>query len=110
MIRLTSEQSPARPVQAVLIHNPVSRAALSRGLLEDAIAAAHAAGWSVSIVPTEAPAHATAIARDAAASGKEVVIVSGGDGTINEAVNGIAGTDTGLAVLPGGTANVWAKE
>ena len=40
----------------------------------------------------------------------DVVLVSGGDGTVNQAINGIAGTDTALAVLPGGTANVWARE
>src|SRR5437588_6434197 len=110
MIRLTNERPGARRTHAVLIHNPVSRAAASRDRLEDAVAAAHAAGWSVTIVPTDGPAHATAIARDAAAAGSDVIIVSGGDGTINEAVNGIAGTETALAVLPGGTANVWAKE
>src|SRR5437868_9627127 len=110
MIRLTSGQARAEPTRGVLVHNPASRAAVSRDLLDAAVASAGEAGWSVTLVPTEAPGHATTLARDAAAAGSDVIIVSGGDGTINEAVNGIAGTATALAVLPGGTANVWAKE
>ena len=110
MIPLTSDQPRVQRTRAVLIHNPVSRAAVSSDLLNAAIASGHESGWSVDLRRTEAPRHATSLARDAAANGAEVIIVSGGDGTINEAINGIACTDTALAVLPGGTANVWAKE
>ena len=69
-----------------------------------------AAGWDVTISITEHAGHATDVAREAAAQLIDVVVANGGDGTINEVVNGLAGTDTALAVLPGGTANVWAKE
>lgn len=68
------------------------------------------AGWDVTISVTECAGHATEVAREAAAQLVDVIVVNGGDGTINEAVNGLAGTSTALAVLPGGTANVWAKE
>jgi diacylglycerol kinase family enzyme len=57
----------------------------------------------VTAVDTEAQGHATAICRDAAAEGYDVVCAFGGDGTVNEAANGLAGTSTPLAVLPGGS-------
>src|SRR5438067_10902117 len=110
MIPLTGEQSRVQHARAVVIHNPVSRAALSPDALDAAVRLARDEGWSLEVAATEAAGHATAIARDVAAATADVIIVSGGDGTINEAVNGIAGTETALAVLPGGTANVWAKE
>jgi len=59
---------------------------------------------------TAAPGEATKLARRAASSGSSVVVACGGDGTIHEVVNGLAGSDATLAVIPGGTANVWAKD
>ncbi len=53
---------------------------------------------------------AAAMARHAVEQGREMVIGCGGDGTINEIVNGLAGSQVPLAVLPAGTANVLAKE
>ncbi len=53
--------------------------------------------------------HATALARRGVARGAEVVAVLGGDGTLNEAANGLVGTDTILATLPGGSTNVFAR-
>jgi diacylglycerol kinase family enzyme len=53
--------------------------------------------------------HATELARAAAAGGAEVVFVLGGDGTLNESADGLAGTQTALAVLPGGSTNVFAR-
>lgn len=61
-------------------------------------------------IPTSGPGHATEIARRAVASGAELVVVLGGDGTINEAVNGMVHSNAALAILPGGTANVLAME
>jgi YegS/Rv2252/BmrU family lipid kinase len=67
-------------------------------------------GWSVDIQETEKPGDGIVLARTAAREGYDAVIVAGGDGTINEAVNGLAGTQTALGVLPVGTGNMWAKQ
>jgi YegS/Rv2252/BmrU family lipid kinase len=95
---------------ALLIRNPVSGKALREADARAVLEVARAAGWRIEAVSTERAGHATEIAREAAARGVDVAIVHGGDGTINEVVNGIAGSETALAVLRGGTANVWAKE
>ena len=96
--------------RCIVIRNPVSRRSLSEARLQDALDHARAAGWHVEGVETAYEGHGTEIARDAVAAGADVIIVHGGDGTINEVVNGIAGSDVALAVIPGGTANVWANE
>lgn len=67
-------------------------------------------GHEVTAVATERSGHATELARVAAASGAGLVIAAGGDGTVNEVMNGLVGTETPLAVLPAGTANVLAVE
>ncbi|WP_420621534.1 diacylglycerol/lipid kinase family protein [Candidatus Poriferisodalis sp.] len=53
--------------------------------------------------------HAARLARGAATTGTDAVVVLGGDGTLNEAANGVAGTDCRLAALPGGSTNVFAR-
>ena len=53
--------------------------------------------------------HATRLARGASVERFDLVCVLGGDGTLNEAANGVAGTETALAPLPGGSTNVFAK-
>lgn len=96
---------------AALIYNPAAGGGrLRRHQLEQARAILSTAGIETSLLLTDEPGHATDLARDYAACGGRLVIVSGGDGTINEAVNGLAETETALAVLPCGTANVLAKE
>ena len=97
-------------ITCVVIRNPTSGRSLDERKLDVALNVARDAGWDVSVAVTERARHATEIARDAAARGVDVIIVNGGDGTINEVINGIAGTATALATLRGGTANVWAGE
>src|SRR6187200_300358 len=63
----------------------------------------------VELVETNRRGHATRFAHDAARRGADVVISFGGDGTVNEVATGIAGSDTALGVLPGGSTNVFAR-
>jgi YegS/Rv2252/BmrU family lipid kinase len=66
------------------------------------------------LAETRGPGDATEIANRASQEGRQLVIACGGDGTLNEVVNGLAGRQNGhrvpLALLPGGTANILAKE
>ncbi len=65
--------------------------------------------FEVDAVDTEARGHATELCREAAHEGYDVVVAFGGDGTVNEAANGLLGSATPLTCLPGGSANVFAK-
>ncbi len=65
--------------------------------------------FEVDAVDTEARGHATEICREAAHEGYDVVVAFGGDGTVNEAANGLLGSTTPLCCLPGGSANVFGK-
>lgn len=94
--------------RALVIYNPTARAAPPRERLRRAADAV--AGWDVSLETTNASGHATALAQSAAERGLDAVVACGGDGTVNEVANGLAGSATALAVVRGGTANVWAKE
>ena len=66
-------------------------------------------GNDVTIAETNRRGHATRFAQDAATKGMDVVVSLGGDGTLNEVVNGVAGTDCALGTLPGGSTNVFAR-
>ena len=76
-----------------------------RVVIQKALSADH----EVTLSETVRRGHATRLARSAASDGIDVVVVLGGDGTLNEAANGLAGTDTALAALPGGSTNVFAR-
>jgi len=65
--------------------------------------------FEVDALDTEARGHATELCREAAHEGYDVVVAFGGDGTVNEAANGLLGSPTPLTCLPGGSANVFAK-
>ncbi len=69
-----------------------------------------ASGMRLELAETQHAGHATELAREAAQAGAPLVVAAGGDGTIAEVANGLAGTDTRLGVIPLGTANVLAHE
>lgn len=98
-------------MRATIIFNPGAGQA---GALEHELRAAAdvwaARGWQIDLSPTSKPGDGTILACQAAERRFDVVIAAGGDGTINEVVNGLAGSKTALATLPLGTMNVWARE
>ena len=96
---------------AALIVNPTAGGGRSEARhLEEARAILSRGGIETTLRPTIARGDATRLAREAVAEGRDMVIVCGGDGTINEVVNGLAGSRVPMAVLPSGTANILAKE
>jgi len=96
--------------RALVIFNPTA-GGRRRKRLDKVIARLEEAGIRVTLRPTGAAGDAEVFARDAAAEKTvDVVIAAGGDGTINEVVNGLAGSALPLALLPMGTANVLAAE
>ena len=97
---------------AVLIYNPKA-GRLKRNaeeLVGKAVACLHAAGFDVTVAPTTGPGTAGGIARERIAAGAGLIIAAGGDGVINETVEGMVNSQTPLAILPAGTANVLATE
>jgi diacylglycerol kinase family enzyme len=75
----------------------------------DIVTRALRADHEVEVADTHRRGHAGTLALDAARRGLDVVVVLGGDGTLNEAANGLAGSETALAPLPGGSTNVFAR-
>ncbi len=94
-------------MRITLVVNPVGSAVTPerRQRVEAALRSTH----EVEVVETEKRGDATPAARQAAEAGADAVVVLGGDGTQNEAANGVIGTSTALAVLPGGSTNVFAR-
>ena len=94
-------------MRLLLLVNTSASSVTARGrvVIQKALSADH----DVHVAETSRRGHATRLALGAAADGVEVVVALGGDGTFNEAANGLAGTETALAVLPGGSTNVFAR-
>lgn len=92
---------------ALLVVNPA--ATTTRIELRDLITAALAGTVELEVAVTRARGHATELATAARDRGARAVIVLGGDGTANEVIQAIAGTDVALGLVPGGGANVLAQ-
>ncbi len=97
---------------ALLIYNLASGRKRRRRFaeIEQAIRILKDAGIRTELAPTTGPGTATQIARQAVKQQRDMVIACGGDGTINEIVNGLAKSQVPMALLPAGTANILAKE
>jgi len=106
----------AELTNALVIHNPNAGngGVARRSILDEARRIFATSGIETELAETNGPGHATEIAARATAEGRGLVIACGGDGTLNEIVNGLAAHRNGhrvpLALLPGGTANILAKE
>jgi diacylglycerol kinase family enzyme len=103
--RLSPHQTPKR--RMLVIVNPYATTVSDR--LKNLVVYALQSRYAVESVDTEKREHATQICREAATEGYDVVVAFGGDGTVNEAANGLVGSDTPLTALPGGSTNVWCR-
>jgi diacylglycerol kinase family enzyme len=103
--RVLPDRSPTR--RMLIIVNPYATTVSDR--LKNLVVYALQGRYSVEAVETEARAHATQICREAASEGYDVVVAFGGDGTVNEAANGLIGSQTPLTCLPGGSTNVYCR-
>ena len=88
----------------LIIVNPYATTVSDR--LKNLVVYALQGRYEVETVSTEAQNHATEIGREVRDHGYDVVVAFGGDGTLNEVANGLAGTDVPVSVLPGGSTNV----
>jgi len=93
--------------RALVVVNPYATTVSDR--LRSLVVHALSARYEVDAIDTQAPGHATKICREGAWEGYDVVVAFGGDGTVNEVVNGLAGSPTPLTCLPGGRTNVYCK-
>ena len=96
--------------ETLVIVNPAAHNVPSGKRLDEADRWLRAEGWRVEWRETEGPGRATELAAGAARRGLSLVFVCGGDGTLNEAANGLASSDTALAAIRAGTVNIWARE
>ncbi len=99
--------SAAKKRRMLIIVNPYATTVSDR--LRHLVVYALQGRFEVDAVDTEARGHATELCREAAHEGYDVVVAFGGDGTVNEAANGLLGSPTPLCCLPGGSANVFGK-
>lgn len=108
--------APQQPVmelassQATLIYNPAAGYWDWRAVIDRVARFWGDRGWDLHVESTDHIGHATELARAAARAGHGLVLAAGGDGTLNEAANGLVHTATVLAPLPVGTANSLARE
>ena len=97
--------APSR--RMLIIVNPYATTVSDR--LKNLVVYALRGRYQVDAIDTDSRDHATLLSREAARDGYDVVVAFGGDGTVNEAANGLAGSDTPLCCLPGGRANVYCR-
>ena len=97
--------TPSR--RMLVIVNPYATTVSDR--LKNLVVYALRGRYEVHAVDTEARDHATELCREAAQEGYDVVVAFGGDGTVNEAANGLVGSTTPLFPLPGGRTNVYCR-
>jgi diacylglycerol kinase family enzyme len=100
-------ERPARAKRMLVIVNPYATTMSER--LRHLVVYALQGRFEVEAVETKRKGHAIELCRAAAADGFDVVVAFGGDGTVNEAANGLAGSRTVLTPLPGGSNNVFCK-
>jgi diacylglycerol kinase family enzyme len=105
--RLAELERPPEAKRMLVIVNPYATTMSDR--LRHLVVYALQGRYAVHAVDTQRRGHATELCREAAREGYDVVVAFGGDGTVNEAANGLIGSQTPLTCLPGGSNNVFCK-
>jgi diacylglycerol kinase family enzyme len=100
-----SETTPSK--RMLVIVNPYATTVSDR--LKNLVVYALRGSYHVDAIDTESRDHATELCQEAANEGYDVVVAFGGDGTVNEAANGLVGSRTPLSCLPGGRTNVYCR-
>jgi diacylglycerol kinase family enzyme len=100
-------ESRAAARRMLVIVNPYASTVSDR--LKHLVVYALQGRYEVDAVDTKAKDHATELCREAAGEGYDVIVAFGGDGTVNEAINGLAGSGTAFTCLPGGRTNVFCR-
>jgi diacylglycerol kinase family enzyme len=103
----TPSWEASSPPRLLLVVNPKATAVSNR--LKTLVMYALRGRYDLDFVETEAPNHATELAREAVRQRYDLVVSFGGDGTLNETANGLAGSEVPLAMLPGGSTNVMCR-
>lgn len=110
----TAQQGQERSdthISAVMLANEKSGSfSKDKDQLEETLDFLRLHGWNVKLEYTTSSDDARRLAREAVAQKKDIVIAVGGDGTINSVIQELAGSETALGLIPGGTFNVWAHE
>jgi diacylglycerol kinase family enzyme len=104
---LLQSGTPGPRKRMLIIVNPYATTVSDR--LKRLVVYALRGTYDVTAIDTQARDHATELCREAAHEGYDAVVAFGGDGTVNEAANGLAGSDTALTCLPGGRTNVYCR-
>ena len=107
LVETAALERPADRKRMLVIVNP-SASMMDERLRNLVVAALHGR-YEVEAIDTQARGHATDLCREAAHEGYDVVVSFGGDGTVNEVANGLAGSPTPLTCLPGGATNALGK-
>lgn len=95
---------------ADLVFNPIAGNLNAEPLVHQAAEKLREQAWKVNVIPSKSSENITELARIAANEGRQAFFISGGDGSVGSAVEGLMNSETALGVLPSGTTNVWAKE
>jgi diacylglycerol kinase family enzyme len=107
LVELSAAPASAPRKRMLVVVNPYATTVSNR--LRNLVVYALQGRYDVEAIDTKARDHATALAREAAQEGYDVVVAFGGDGTLNEVANGLAGSPTPLTCLPGGSTNVFCR-
>src|SRR5438067_6859794 len=104
---LLATGTPGPRKRMMIIVNPYATTVSDR--LKKLVVYALRGTYDVTAIDTQARNHATELCREAEQEGYDAVVDFGGDATVNEAANGLAGSDTALTCLPGGRTNVYCR-